>query len=82
MTKKQLKQRIEDLVTGVYLHSFDKENEASILHSGGAEEFANLLTAIQRAFGLDEDGWLNLYQIRHFDTPESITDFLHQRLPK
>lgn len=81
MTKKQLKQRIEDIVTGVYGWPFDEE-EGSIMSKAGAQEFADLLIAIQRAFGLDEKTWLRLDQIRHFDTPESIADFLHPRLPK
>lgn len=82
MTKKQLKQRIEDIVTGVYQWPYNEDEDGSILHKGSAEEFSNLLMAIQRAFGLDEKTWLRLDQISRFDTPESIADFLHPRLPK
>lgn len=86
MTKKQLRQRLEDLYCGVNGgYRFDPENEPSIMAALGPERFSKFLIGIQNTFELKrfQDGACIATAIHNLDEYtdfDNLTQFIWEQL--
>jgi hypothetical protein len=86
MTKKQLRQRLEDLYCGASGFRFDAETDPSIVCALGEDNLGRFLTAIGNTFALRRPSGEGLpyalcpHNLNHYSNIDTLTQFIWSQM--